>query len=124
MSTEVPQQPQEQSPVTPTKDERTWALVAHLGGIFFSFLAPLVVWLIQKEQMPFVDDQGKEALNFQLALVVASLAATILTVITCGVGSVLFMALYAADLIFSIMAAVKVNEGAAYRYPLTIRFIK
>lgn len=124
MSTEVPETPQEQTPGTPSKDEKTWALFAHLGGILFGFVAPLVVWLIQKEQMPFVDDQGKEALNFQIALVIAAVAATILTVITCGVGSVLFIAIWAADLIFSIMAAVKVNEGVAYRYPVTIRLIK
>ena len=125
-----PETPPAQEPEAPqaapsqVKDERMWAMLAHLSGIFFSFIGPLVIWLIQKDKMPFVDDQGKEALNFQITVAIAWVAAGILAGITFGIGALLFPALGIADLVFCIMAGMKANEGVEYRYPINIRFIK
>jgi uncharacterized Tic20 family protein len=109
------------SGLAPSKEECTWALVCHLSGIVLGFLGPLIFWLIQKEKMPFVDDQGKEALNFQLAVLIASIisAATACIVI----GFILMPVVIIGNIVFSIIAAVAANKGEAYRYPITIRFI-
>jgi len=130
MSTEVPGAPQEQPPVGPQeqapttekRDERMWAMLAHLSGILFYFLGPLVIWLVQKDQMPFVNDQAKEALNFQITLAIAFVAAGVLSFV--GIGLILYPALLIANLVFCIMAGMKANEGTAYRYPVAIRLIK
>jgi uncharacterized Tic20 family protein len=135
MSTEVPGSPQEQPPATPqqptpeptpsgqpSKDEKTWAMLGHLSGIIFGFIGPLVVWLIQKDQMPFVSDQGKEALNFQITLLIAWVAAGALSFV--GIGFLLYPVLWIGNLILCIMGGVKANEGTAYRYPVALRLIK
>ena len=135
MSTEVPGSPQEQPPATPqqpapeptpsgqpSKDEKTWAMIGHLSGIIFGFIGPLVVWLIQKDQMPFVNDQGKEALNFQITLAIAWVAAAVLSFV--GIGFILYPVLWIGNLIFCIMGGVKANEDTAYRYPIALRLIK
>lgn len=99
-------------------------LLAFSGFIipFGSILGPLVMWLIKKDQSPFVNDQGKESLNFQISIVIYSLVAAILCLIF--IGFLLLIAIGIVWLIFVIMASVKANEGKMYRYPLTIRFIK
>lgn len=107
-----------------SKDARTMGMLCHLLGIFTCFIGPLVIWLIKKDEMPFVDDQGKEALNFQITLTIAYVVATVLAAITCGIGAVLYPVLWVVALIFGIMGTMKANEGVAYRYPVTIRFIK
>lgn len=101
-------------------------LAAWMGGL--SLLGPLVVWLIKKDEMPFVDDQGKEALNFQILMTLILVGLGVGSIATCGVG--LFVAIpgilvvAAIDLIFVIIAAIKANEGVAYRYPFNWRLIK
>ncbi|WP_267907589.1 DUF4870 domain-containing protein [Actinotalea solisilvae] len=104
-------------------EQRQWAMFAHIGGIILSFIAPLVIWLMYKERGRFVEEQAKEALNFQITLIIASIAVAIISVITLGIGSILYVAFIVA-LVFMIMAAVAVNKGEAYRYPVNIRFIK
>jgi len=118
--------------------ERQWAMFAHLSALVaiwlggMGFLGPLIVWLIKKDEMRFVDDQGKEALNFQLNILLLKLAVLVigvpLGVITLGVGFVLVFALLAGlfvvDIVLAIVAAVEVNGGATYRYPLIIRLVK
>ena len=106
----------------PSKDDTTMGLLAHLLGILLGFLGPLVIWLIKKEQSPFVDDQGKEALNFQLTLLIGYLVSAAATVIC--IGPVIAMGISVVAIIFGIMAAVASNKGEAYRYPVNIRFIK
>ena len=108
----------------PTQDERTWGLIAHLswlGGslVGLPFLGPLVVWLVKKEQSPFVEDQAKEALNFQIAVLIA----IAICGITC-IGIVLIPVVGIAALIYSILAAIEANKGVYYRYPYTIRLIQ
>ncbi len=104
------------------KEARTFAMLAHLLAIFTSFLGPLIIWLIKKDEHPFVDEQGKEALNFQITVAIAYLVSGILTFVC--IGFLLFSVVWVVDLIFCVMACVKVNNGEHYRYPITIRFIK
>jgi uncharacterized protein len=111
-----------QPPLTDA-EQRQWAMFAHIGGIILGFIAPLVIWLMYKERGRFVEEQSKEALNFQITVVIAAIAISIISVVTLGLGSVLYLALIVA-VVFMIMAAVAVNKGEAYRYPVNIRFIK
>jgi uncharacterized Tic20 family protein len=121
-----PQQPygtQPQQPLRPD-EEKTWSLLAHLGGIIFSFIAPLVIWLVFKGRGPFLDDQAKEALNFQITVTIAYIASGILAGVTFGVLFFLPFVVGVVALVFSILAAVAVNKGEWYRYPLTLRLVK
>ncbi|MEA2710677.1 MAG: uncharacterized protein QOF78_3278 [Phycisphaerales bacterium] len=106
----------------PTQDDRTMAMLAHLGGILFGFLGPLIIWLIKKDQSPFVDDQGKEALNFQITLLIGYAIGGATTFVC--IGFVILPVVWIAGLIFGIMGAMAANKGEAYRYPFNIRFIK
>lgn len=108
----------------PSKDDRTMAMLAHLLALVLGILGPLIIWLIKKDQSAFVDDQGKEALNFQIAVLIAFAASGAITLVTCGFGFPLAMAIWIANIVFVIIGGLKANEGVAYRYPLTLRLIK
>ncbi len=108
----------------PSKDERTLALLSHLLGAVVCFPAPLIIWLVKKDTMPFVNDQAREALNFQITIMIAYVAASVASALTCGLGGVLYPAVWIISLIFGIMGGLKANEGVAYRYPFTLRLIK
>jgi uncharacterized Tic20 family protein len=124
----------------PSAEERQWAMFAHLsallGGILTSgwagnigfFVGPLVIWLTKKDTMPFVSDQGKEALNFAITVSIAFVALMILTVMTLGIGALLTVPLMliigVTALVFIVIAAIKANEGVAYRYPFALRLVK
>lgn len=112
---------------------RMWAMFCHLAGFagllpvvpaFGSILGPLIVWLIKKDEFPFVDEQGKEALNFQITMLIYGVVAG-LSMFIC-IGFVLLPAVIIADIVLIIIAAIKANDGYHYRYPypLIIRFIK
>ena len=105
----------------PDKDSKTMAMLAHLLGIV-GFLGPLIVWLIKKDQSPFIDDQGKEALNFQITVLIGYVIGGI-TAFFC-IGTLIALAVFVCNIIFCIMAGMKANQGIAYRYPLNLRFIK
>lgn len=121
-------------------EERQWAMFAHLsalvGGLLTSgwagsfgfFIGPLVIWLMKKDTMPFVDDQGKEALNFAITVSLICVALLIMTVMTLGIGLLLtiplLMLIGIGSLVFVILAAVKANEGVKYRYPVSLRLVK
>ena len=118
---------------SPNAEERQWAMFAHLSAIVgaligLSFLGPLVVWLVKKETMPFDDDQGKEALNFNIMLLIVFAVLWALTFVTLGIGILLTGPLMfivgVAALVLVIIAGIKANEGVAYRYPFSIRLIK
>jgi uncharacterized Tic20 family protein len=127
MSTPYGQPPLEPPQVLPSPDERTWATFAHLSGLVaawlggFAFLGPLIIWLIKKDQSPFVADQAKEALNFQIAVAIALWISAAL--IWVCVGFVLLPVVYLGSIIFSIIAAMEANKGNYYRYPYTLRLI-
>ena len=112
----------------PDKDERMWGMLCHLtafSGLIIPFgwiLGPLIVWLIKKDEMPFVDDQGKESLNFQLTMFIAFVISAILMFVV--IGFLFIGILYIYEIIVLIIASIKANEGVLYRYPYTIRFIK
>lgn len=105
-----------------TQDERTMALLCHLGGILTGFIVPLIIWLIKKDQSRFVDDQGKEALNFQLTLLIAYVVSTAAMCIY--IGFVLWPATWIVSVVFGIMGSMAANKGEVYRYPVNIRFLK
>ena len=113
---------------TPNKDERMWGMFCHLiafsGYIipFGSVLGPLVIWLIKKDEMPFVDDQGKESLNFQLSMLIAFIVSLLLTLVLIGFLFLGVLIIY--QIVVIIIASIKANDGVKYRYPYTIRFIK
>jgi uncharacterized protein len=114
---------------TTTTDERNWAVIAHLSALaglvtagIGSVIGPLVVWLIKKDAMPFVNDQGREALNFQITMLICGAISGAL--ILAAIGIPLLLAVYIFDLVCIVIAAVKASEGVAYRYPLNFRFIK
>jgi uncharacterized Tic20 family protein len=106
----------------PDKDAKTMAMLSHLLGILIGFLGPLIIWLLKKDASPFVDDQGKESLNFQLTLLIGYIIAGATSCLF--IGMLIFPVVWIVGLIFGIMGAMKANEGVAYRYPINIRFIK
>ncbi len=107
---------------SPSKDARTMAMLAHLLGIVLGFLGPLIIWLIKKDEEPFVDDQGKEALNFQITVLIGILVSGVLMFVCVGFFTALAIAI--ANIVLCIMAGLKANEGEAYRYPFALRLIK
>jgi len=106
-----------------SSDSRMMGMLCHLLGLFTCFIGPLIIWLIKKDEDPFVDNQGKEALNFQITVAIAFIVSVLLIPAFC-IGVFLGTAVGIADLVFCIVAAAKANSGQAYRYPVSIRFIK
>ncbi len=111
-----------------SKDERMWAMFVHIAAFAFfvipfgNILGPLIIWMIKKEQYPFVEEQGKEALNFQISMTIYAVASIILIIIVIGLP--VLIAVFFVDFVFTVIAAVKANDGEHYVYPLTIKFIK
>lgn len=110
------------------KDATTWGMLAHLSALsgyvipFGHLIGPFVVWIIKKDTLPFVDEQGKESLNFQISVTIYALISAVL--ILALIGFVLLAIVGIGALILVIIATVKAANGEHYRYPLTIRFIK
>lgn len=98
------------------------ALCGFIGIPFGNIIGPLVLWLVKKDTMPFVDDQGKEAVNFQISLTIYAIISGLLTLVL--IGFLLLAVVYIGGLVLVIMAAIAANEGKTYRYPFTIRLIK
>ena len=120
-------------------DQRQWAMFAHLSAIVGGLvtghfggigciLGPLIIWLVKKDTMPFVADQAKEALNFNISVGIVLFALFLLGIGTLGIGFIIalpaMLVIGIAALVFVIIAAIKANEGVAYRYPFTLRLIK
>ena len=103
-------------------EARQFGMLAHILGIVGGFVGPLIIWLIKKDEHPFVDDQGKESLNFQLTMVIGYFINGALMIIC--IGYLTLPAQMIFNLIFCIIAGMAANEGKWYRYPLNIRFIK
>ena len=117
-----PAAPVPQQPPLSGSDERLYATLGHAGIIIIGFIAPLIVWLIGKERSEFVDDQGKEALNFSILVTIGYVASSILTFVF--IGFLLFPLVWIFSVIFCILAAIAANKGERYRYPLNWRIIK
>jgi len=108
------------------KDARMWAMWCHLGGLagyigipFGNILVPAVIWMLKKDSHPFVDQQGKEALNFQISMTIYAFVAALTLLIMIGI--IILPILILAGVVLSIIAGIKANDGIAYRYPFTIR---
>jgi hypothetical protein len=102
-------------------DDKNIAVLTHLGGIFFSALPGLIVWLLKKDDNAFIGEQAREALNFQITVLIGYMLAWVLAFLL--VGFLLLPIIYIANLVLCIVAAVKVSKGEDYRYPLTLRLI-
>ena len=120
------EQQREQSFLTgspaPSSDDKTMALIAHIGGIVVPILVPLIIMVSKGEQSPWVRAQAVEALNFQIGTFIGYVVCSILT-FAC-IGALLFPLVGLAALILGIMAGLKVNEGVSYRYPFALRLVK
>lgn len=109
--------------------ERTYSMFTHLTLLAVHFLplpviAPLIMWLIKRDQSPFVDDHGREAINFQISLLIYALVVVPLAaILTCGIGAILWLGVWALGIVGMILAAVAAHRGQYYRYPATIRFL-
>ena len=112
----------------PNNETKQWAFFAHLSALlgcvipFGNLLGPLVIWQIKKNEMPFVDDQGKEALNFQITMSIALVVSCVLMLVLIGFLLALIVGL--VDLVYTILAAIAANNGQTYRYPFNLRLIK
>ena len=111
-----------------TKDERTWAMLCHFSSLcmfifpFGNILAPLIIWLIKKEEMSFVSDQAKEVLNFQISITIYLICSAILIVLLIGIPILIGLMIF--NIIIIIIAAISANDGKLYRYPINMRLIK
>ena len=114
-------------PAASKKDENMWAMLCHLSTFsgfiipLANIIAPLIIWSMKKDEFPLVEDQGKEAMNFQISMTIYFICAAILIFILIGIPLLIGLATF--DIIVTIIAAVKANEGTKYRYPLAIRLL-
>ena len=108
------------------QEDKTMALITHLSGIVAGFIVPLVIWLINKDKADkgFIIDQAKEALNFQITLIIVYVICFVLTIVTLGLFSIVTLLVWVGSIVLMILAAVKANNGVAYRYPAALRLIK
>ena len=113
------------------KDACMWAMICHLGGLggllpivpaVGCFIAPLIIWQVKKDEDPFIDEQGKEAVNFQISISIYVIVSIMLSFLC--IGFFLLAGVIIFDFVFLLIAAVKANDGQYYRYPLAIRFIR
>ena len=109
-----------------TQEERTWALVSHIGCIVgaaaaMAFLVPLVIMLVKGNESAFVRAHAVESLNFQLSMLIYGLVSFVLVFVV--VGFILLAVLAVAWLVLVILATMRASEGRTYRYPATIRFV-
>ena len=108
-------------PLSPS-DERLWATLIHIGGIVIGFIAPLLGYLLLKDRSPFVAQNSKNALNFQITVVIGYVVGWVLSLVL--IGFLVLLAVWVVSIVFSIMGAVAANRGEVYKYPLSIPFIK
>jgi uncharacterized Tic20 family protein len=122
--------PPEQKPASaPTQDEKMWAMFCHLAALamylpipFGNILGPLIVWLIKKDEFPFVEDQGRESLNFQISIGIYFLACIPLIFVVIGIPLIIGLGIF--NLVMIIISSISANKGETYRYPLNLRLIK
>lgn len=105
-------------------DEKTWALLAHFGAVILGFIAPLIVFLVKGNESATVRAHSLQALNFQITWAIATVVATILSVVTCGILFFLPLITWAIFVIFAIIGGIKANEGVLYKYPMSVELIK
>lgn len=102
-------------------DENMLAVITHIGGALVGFLVPLIIYLIKKDESPYLRHHAAEALNFHITFAIAMMVSFVLVLVL--IGFVLMLLLIPIFWVFTIIAAVAANRGEYYRYPLTIRII-
>ncbi len=110
------------APVASDEDARNLGVLTWLLGLFFSIIGPLIIWLIKRDESPFVDQTGKTVLNFNISYTIWIIVTAILSVILIGIP--FLIAAGVLYLVFSIVGAVKANQGELFSPWLTIRFLK
>ena len=111
-----------------SKDEQTMGMLCHLTALskylipFGHIIGPLVIWMLKRQEMPFVESEGKESLNFQISMTIYAIAAAISIFLIIGI--VLLPVVLILDFVFIVIASIEAANGKPYRYPLCIRFIK
>lgn len=115
------------SAVALSSEVRNWGMAAHLSAflgawVALAFVGPLAVWLLKREEHPFIAYHAREALNFNLSVLLYGAISAVL-ILAAGLGLLLLVALGIGWIIFVITAAVRASSGESYRYPMTIRFI-
>lgn len=110
-------------PLVTSNDDKNLAMLTHLSGIIFSIIVPLIVWLIHKDRSDktYLVAEAKEALNFQITVLIGFMICWVLTFLL--IGAILSPLLWLANLIFCIIAAVKVSSNGSYRYPFALRLV-
>lgn len=109
-------------------EEKNWGMYCHLAafaGLIFpmgNVLGPLIIWIIKKDEYPFVEQEGKESLNFQITISIATIIASLLSIVLIGIP--LLIAIVILYIIFVIKAIMETSEGRPYRYPFNLRLIK
>jgi uncharacterized protein len=113
----------------PTENERTWGMLAHLSALagivvwlVGCIAGPFVVYIARRDQSAFVAEHAREALNFNITVVIAAIVCGLLMLVFVGV--ILGAGLFIAWLVFTLVAAIKASEGEAYRYPISLRLVK
>lgn len=104
-----------------TADDKNIAVLTHLAGTIFSIFPGLIVWLLKKDENTYITGQAKEALNFQITLLIAYFVSTILAFIL--IGFLLMGIIWIANIILCIIAAIAASKGENYRYPFALRLI-
>lgn len=107
--------------LVPSNDDKNIATFTHLGGVLFSFVPALIVWLLKKDHNEYLTEQAKEALNFQITVLLAQFVAGILIVIL--LGFLLLVIIWLINIVLCIIAAISTSNGKTYRYPFTLRLI-
>lgn len=109
--------------------EKQWAMFLHLSQLLgfvmpgLGFAGPLVIWLVLKDRFAVLDLHGRMVTNWMISLLLYSAVAFAISVVTCGIGMVLFIPLMLLGIIFPIIGAVRANEGTLWKYPMTIPFL-
>jgi len=106
---------------SPSNDDKNIASITHLSGMLFSFVPSLVVWLLKKDDNSYIAAAAKEALNFQLSVVIAQLIAAVLMWVL--IGFLLMLIIWLANIALCIIAAINTSKGQTYRYPFSLRLI-
>lgn len=105
----------------PGSDDTTMAMLAHLLGVVTGFVGPLVLYLVKKDESPYVRDQAAQALNFQILTFIAYTVCFVLAFVL--IGFFLLPVVWLVSLIFHIIAAIAVNKGENYRYPMNVKWV-
>ena len=120
-STEISTSTNATPSAAPNSDDKNIATVTHLGGTVFSFVPGLLVWILKKDDSPYLADQAKEALNFQITMLIAQFIAGILVWVL--IGFFLIPLVWLLNVVFCIIAAISTSKGETYRYPFCLRLI-